>query len=463
MTKRYLKFIYYYLLMIFLFCTCCYIHAKLTNYFYQKKTHTIKTYSTQELKDKWLAIQPELFIQNINVESRDDIPKIMELSGINGVSISSTNPSYNSDYSNCIIWNLKNPQNGLLGVYFKPRTNPFKITYPHSHNEYTLDELLTHKIAIEKAYVFWDISKAKIYPNVDSNIINLEYDVDTTKEAALGCYNAIPNGVIIVPYSDNKNIFCTQKFNENKKLVKETFYKPDGKTITQINEYNENGQKTKVKFYQDDGKTILAIEEYNENGQKTKVKFYQDDGKTILAIEEYNENGQKNKETFYKPDGKTITQINEYNENKKLVKSTNYQDDGKTITQINEYNENGQKTKVKFYQDDGKTITQINEYNENGQKTKVKFYQDDGKTILAIEEYNENGQKTKATLYQDDGKTITKINEYNENEKLVKSTNYQDDGKNVIKKIIKFLKPIFAKNKKDLSRSIKMELVKKLI
>ncbi|WP_284928648.1 DUF2963 domain-containing protein [Candidatus Phytoplasma sp. AldY-WA1] len=422
MTKRYLKFFYYYLLTIFLFCTCCYIHAKLTNYFYQKTTHTIKLYSTQELKDKWLTTQSELDIQNINVESCNDIPEIMKLLGINDVSILSNDPSYNSSDDNRIIYNLKKPQDGLLDVYFKPRTNPFKITYPYDeHKKYTLDELLTHKIAIEKAYVFWDISKVQIDPNIDINIINLKYDVDTTKEAALtkylteiikvndgyailGCYNAVPDGPIIFPfnsdrnlyynknkieavyfddgvriftncdeannliklangakniylfkfecnrfkifyYSDNKTILCTQKFNENKKLVKETFYKPDGETIIQINEYNENGQKTKVKFYQDDGKTIWAIEEYNENGQKTKVKFYQDDDKTI-------------------------TQIDEYNENEKLITAKFYQNDGETITQINEYNENGQKTKVKLYQDDGKNVKEIIEYNDDGTEKK---------------------------------------------------------------------------------------------
>ncbi|WP_284928693.1 hypothetical protein [Candidatus Phytoplasma sp. AldY-WA1] len=133
MTKRYLKFIYYYLLMIFLFCTCCYIYAKLTNYFYQKKTHTIKLYSTQELKDKtqkinkWLDEKSKLYIQDINVESCNDIPEIMELLGINKVSILSNHPSYNSSQNKNIMWNLKKPQDGLLGVYFKPRTNPFKI------------------------------------------------------------------------------------------------------------------------------------------------------------------------------------------------------------------------------------------------------------------------------------------------------------------------------------------------
>jgi len=176
MTKRYLKFFYYYLLTIFLFCTCCYIHAKLTNYFYQKKTHTIKTYSTQELKDKWLTKQPELIVQNINVESFNDIPKNMKLLGVNGVSISSTNPSYNSNYSNCIIWNLKNPQDGLFDIYFKPRSNPFKIKYPCDHNKYTFDDLLKQEIAIEKAYVFWDINKAQIDPNVNIHTINLKYN-----------------------------------------------------------------------------------------------------------------------------------------------------------------------------------------------------------------------------------------------------------------------------------------------
>ncbi|WP_284928716.1 hypothetical protein [Candidatus Phytoplasma sp. AldY-WA1] len=188
MTKRYLKFFYYFLLIIFLFFTYCYIYAKIANYFYQKKTHTIKMYTTQELKDKWLATQSEVFIQNINVESRNDIPKIMDLLGINDVRILNLNSNYNSSFYKELCWNLKNPQDGLLDVYFKPRPNPFKITYPHSHNEYTLDELLTHKIAIEKAYVFWNISKAPIDHNVNIHTINLIHDVNMTKDAKIKKY-----------------------------------------------------------------------------------------------------------------------------------------------------------------------------------------------------------------------------------------------------------------------------------
>jgi hypothetical protein len=228
MTKRYLKFFYYYLLTIFLFCTCCYIHAKLTNYFYQKKTHTIKLYSTQKLKDKWLVTQPELYIQNINVESRKDIPKIMELLDINKVRIPYRFPSYNGD-NDCMYWYLKNPQDGLLNVYFKSRNNPFKITYPYVDNKYTLDELLTYEIAIEKAYVFWDISKAKIDSNVNIKTINLDYYFNTTKESELkkyltetikandrdvklGCYNAVPDGAINVRFNSYEHFY----YNNNK-------------------------------------------------------------------------------------------------------------------------------------------------------------------------------------------------------------------------------------------------------
>jgi hypothetical protein len=281
MTKRYLKIIYYFFLIIFLFFTYCYIYAKIANYFYQKKTYTIKMYTTQELKDKWLTTQSEVSIQNINVESRNDIPKIMKLLGIDDISIKDINSNYNSSFNKRLYWNLKDPKDGLLGIYFQPRPNPFKTTYPCDHDKYTLDDLLTHKIAIEKAYVFWDISKAPIDPNVGLHFINLNdpyylkrlnYDIKTPKETKiknyltkyykindkdvqLGCYNAVPNGPIIVPFNSNGS------FDHNNNKIEAVYFDDGVRVFTNCDKTDDltkhaNGAKNIDLFYFNIEKTI---------------------------------------------------------------------------------------------------------------------------------------------------------------------------------------------------------------
>ncbi|WP_284928258.1 hypothetical protein [Candidatus Phytoplasma sp. AldY-WA1] len=329
MTKRYLKFIYYFFLIIFLFFTYCYIYAKIANYFYQKKTHTIKMYTTQELKDKWLTTQPKLFIQNINVESRDDIPKIMKLLGIDDIIIDDINSNYNSSFNKHLSWNLKDPKDGLLGIYFQPRSNPFKTTYPYSHNEYTLDDLLTHKITIEKAYVFWDISKAPIDPNVGLHYINLNdpdyleylnYDINTPKEIKIKKY--LNN--LIKPYQD---------------WLDQCEIKKDKKTLAVCNKLGLNET--------DAQKCLLFFKYFALQPFQVEIKPYRSD---IENYEDKENDAIKNTQIFEAEKTKIDeTDVYYINFNKCLDKIYQTDHNGNTITiSYNEYHCNFDKIEMKF-------------------------------------------------------------------------------------------------------------------
>ncbi|WP_320412188.1 hypothetical protein [Candidatus Phytoplasma ziziphi] len=112
----------------------------------------------------------------------------------------------------------KDPPSGLMAVYFKPRSNPFKIKYPAANNKHTLEDLLKYEIAIEEAFVFWDAQQKTQEEKCNVQLININLFVDQSKEEAinnyliqqkiiqkpklikLGCYNATPNTGLVVPF-----------------------------------------------------------------------------------------------------------------------------------------------------------------------------------------------------------------------------------------------------------------------
>ena len=102
---------------------------------------------------------------------------------------------------------------------------------------------------------------------------------------------------------------------ETGKLIQETYYQDDGKTVLCIKDYDPTtGNGIKQTWYQDDGKTVLSIDDYDPTtGNRIKQTWYQDDGKTVLYVDDYDPTtGNRIKHTLYQADGKTIKSIREF-------------------------------------------------------------------------------------------------------------------------------------------------------
>ncbi|ABC65318.1 hypothetical protein AYWB_201 [Aster yellows witches'-broom phytoplasma AYWB] len=104
---------------------------------------------------------------DINVLDKEDIPNILKYYDISASVYNYIPPSYNLYNDPKIHWYLKNPSKDLLGIYFKPRTNPFKIEYPYGDYNYTLEDLIKYKIAIVKKLLSFGM------PNKNLTKINL--------------------------------------------------------------------------------------------------------------------------------------------------------------------------------------------------------------------------------------------------------------------------------------------------
>ncbi|WP_341266633.1 hypothetical protein [Candidatus Phytoplasma fraxini] len=113
---------------------------------------------------------------DINILELEDIPNILKYYDISTAVGKNMPPSYNSYKTPQILnWYLKNLSKDLLGIYFKPRTNPFKIEYPYGDYNYTLEDLLKYEIAIEEAFVFWDAKQKpqEIQPQIHLVVSNI--------------------------------------------------------------------------------------------------------------------------------------------------------------------------------------------------------------------------------------------------------------------------------------------------
>ncbi|XXP77402.1 MAG: hypothetical protein AB3N34_00435 [Lettuce witches'-broom phytoplasma] len=108
------------------------IHAH--SYFHKQIKTTIKLISNQTLQQQWLSKQPKLRRHDINVSNKDYIPGMLKYYDITDASAYSP-PSYNAANSGTMHWYFKNPPQGLLGVYFKARPNPFKSSYPATDHQ----------------------------------------------------------------------------------------------------------------------------------------------------------------------------------------------------------------------------------------------------------------------------------------------------------------------------------------
>ncbi|MGI3136038.1 MAG: hypothetical protein ACN23H_00410 [Candidatus Phytoplasma vitis] len=198
-------------------------------------------------QQEWLDKQTKLIKHDINIMSREDIQKHMELCGVYDVIVSNNSiTNYNSNSNKVLCYNFKNPPKDLLGVYFKPRNNHFEIKYPYDNNKYTLEDILKYEIAIEEAYIFWDAKQKTKDENIRLELINLKiypYNEQTKIEEVnkylinnniikkheniqLGCYNGTPNTGLVAFLPENK-IF------ENKTI--EAVYFDDGIRVMEPN------------------------------------------------------------------------------------------------------------------------------------------------------------------------------------------------------------------------------------
>ncbi|MDV3195497.1 MAG: hypothetical protein Q8894_02140 [Sweet potato little leaf phytoplasma] len=185
--------------------------------FHRQNKTKIPLADSQTLQQEWLASQPQMKRYDIPVLSKESIPEILKYFNIETSPYGLDNPSYNPYGRDFFYFELKDPSSGLLGVYLKPRNNPFCIRYPQGDKESTLVDLLKYEIAIEEAFVFWDDHQQPPTAEINQELIVLNLFADESKEDAindylienqiinkpllvkLGCYNATPNTGLVCP------------------------------------------------------------------------------------------------------------------------------------------------------------------------------------------------------------------------------------------------------------------------
>ncbi|MDV3139472.1 MAG: hypothetical protein Q8742_01920 [Candidatus Phytoplasma australasiaticum] len=190
--------------------------------FHRRHRTKIKIADAQTLQQEWLITQPPMKRHDIPVLTKPSIPTILKYFQIETSPYGLDNPTYNPYGRNFFYWELKDPPSGLLGVYLKPRNNPFCIQYPQGDKEFTLPDLLKYEIAIEEAFVFWDAHQQPSSIESNQELIVIHQFADQSKEEAindylienqiinkpllikLGCYNATPNTGLVVPLPEGK-------------------------------------------------------------------------------------------------------------------------------------------------------------------------------------------------------------------------------------------------------------------
>ncbi|MDV3196572.1 MAG: hypothetical protein Q8871_00865, partial [Pigeon pea little leaf phytoplasma] len=95
--------------------------------FHRQNKTKIPLADSQTLQQKWLASQPQMKRYDIPVLSKASIPEILKYFQIETSTDGLDNPSYNPYGRDFFYFELKDPSSGLLGVYLKPRNNPFCI------------------------------------------------------------------------------------------------------------------------------------------------------------------------------------------------------------------------------------------------------------------------------------------------------------------------------------------------
>ncbi|MDV3167940.1 MAG: hypothetical protein Q8781_01870 [Candidatus Phytoplasma stylosanthis] len=170
-----------------------------------------------------------IYLQDKNIKYIKDILQSYNNQDI--IFLDKNNPSYNSFGGNSLIYNIKKPPKGLIGVYLTPRNNIFAEKYQSQNNLYTLEELLDKNIlSISEAFVFWDQSfnfskeKTKIHlieynnlvldndyfsmEKLINNFLKINKIITETEDIFIkkNCYNIAPKRGIIAPLPCFKNI-----------------------------------------------------------------------------------------------------------------------------------------------------------------------------------------------------------------------------------------------------------------
>ncbi|KXT29434.1 hypothetical protein AXA84_0079 [Candidatus Phytoplasma oryzae] len=185
-------------------------------FFYQQSCLPIKIANIKNLQEEWLKTQLKIKKYDFNVSNIKDIQDIMKFLNINLDYIENDIPSYNS-FNNLSIKNyLKDPPEGLLGIYLKPRINPFKSEYPSQNYKFTIEDFLEYRLSIQEIYCFWDINKKKnnnekveifhikdfinFNENIEDYINNYLLKnniIQQSKLVQIGCFNKSPDTEII--------------------------------------------------------------------------------------------------------------------------------------------------------------------------------------------------------------------------------------------------------------------------
>ncbi|CAM12062.1 Conserved hypothetical protein [Candidatus Phytoplasma australiense] len=202
------------LIIIFNFVPSINAHS---SFFHNQNKTKIKLADYETLQQEWLATQSKMKRYDIPVLSKESIPEILKYFNIKTSTYGLDKSTYNPYAKNIFYWELKNPPAGLICAFFKARQNPFKIKYPQDDYEYTLDDLLKYEIAIEEAFVFWDVQQKNQEEKGNVELIIINLFVDQSKEKAindyliqnkiikepklikLGCYNITPTTGLITP------------------------------------------------------------------------------------------------------------------------------------------------------------------------------------------------------------------------------------------------------------------------
>ncbi|WP_227807115.1 DUF2963 domain-containing protein [Mulberry dwarf phytoplasma] len=271
-----------------------------------------------------------------------------------------------------------------MGVYFKPRSNPFNIKYPAANKKHTLEDLLKYEIAIEEVFVFWDATKKGIENDAKINAVIIPLFADENKTEAinkylinkgifhkerlitLSCYNPTPNTGVVLPIPEGSKIIEFVELDIADK------YDPHTNTITRIKPerddfsvdythptvYYDGGIRVFPKHLVWDSNTIKS----QANGAKNIYIFWFN----TLKREEKNDpvtlqpTGNTIKETSYNSDGTIDYNRKRFPKTGKDTKWTSYNSDG-TISDISIYERDpktGEEIKRTSYNLDG-TIKEV--------------------------------------------------------------------------------------------------------
>jgi hypothetical protein len=214
-----------------------------------------------------LEKQKKLKKYDFNISDKQEIKEILKKFDIE-INFINDQTSYNkyNDYS--LLYNLKKPPEELIGIYLKPRLNPFGEEYPCEHNKYSIEEILKHNLSIEKVYFFWDVEKKILNPEIKIHYIQENINdkqekinfinkyliqnkiIDKTQLIELNCYNSDSKSGISIPLPNNlyktKTISAIyfddgiRKINEKKGTIENLIKMGNGAKNIYIFSFQEN-------------------------------------------------------------------------------------------------------------------------------------------------------------------------------------------------------------------------------